>query len=120
MDVAPARTVQLQREPETPVSPAPHPAHADEEWIAEREFRTADGHSVIMSIGRPTRTATGEWSCAVRVTGIESPEITEAFGEDSVQALLMALSMARARVELLRRLHGLTWLGADDLGISLV
>lgn len=93
----------------------------DPEWVAERPLiATATGRNVMIRVGKPTKARSGEWTCSVQVTGIEQPETTYAFGEDSLQALLMGLSMVRARLESLKASHGLIWLGESDLGLDLV
>lgn len=89
------------------------------EWTAEREFEATGARKVIARIGRPTHTATGEWSAAVEISGVGKIEAGEAFGEDSMQALLLAASMLRAQLASIQQEHQLTWLTDVDLGIHL-
>lgn len=89
------------------------------EWIAERALETTGSRKVIARIGRPIHRSTGEWSAAVEISGIAEIQATEAFGEDSMQALLLAFSMLRAQLASIQRKHQLTWLRDVDLGIHL-
>ena len=79
---------------------------------------------VRVEIGRPVRSddAGGDWACPVRVTGLTGlPGIVElaALGVDGVQALLLALELARVTLVYARLGDGerLTFLGRPDLGL---
>lgn len=83
-------------------------------------FQTNPLHrKVVMRLSEPRRRPSGEWACLVQIADLEKPEITEAFGEDSLQALLLGAAMAKARLESLQPAHGLTWMKEGDLGLSL-
>jgi hypothetical protein len=50
---------------------------------------------VELRIGAPERVETGEWRCTVRLDGLHD-ELIPMHGEDSVQALCLALGLAAA------------------------
>lgn len=88
--------------------------------VAERELRTSLGDgSVVIRVHLPQADPDGGWTCNVSIFSGGSDSESLAFGEDSLQALLMGVSMLRARLQPLHRSHGLTWLGAEDLGLEL-
>lgn len=90
------------------------------DWIAHRALRSSTSdNEIIVRLGRPVGDSTGVWSCEVQVTALELPEVTVAHGEDSLQALLLGISMLRARVLSLQRKHKLTWLDGEDIAIEL-
>jgi hypothetical protein len=86
--------------------------------IVQRVF-TIDGRSTpaVLRIGRPQEHPEGDWVCSVQITGLGEDEVYEAAGVDSLQALVMALQMARTTLQAHRRTHHITWLGGDDLGL---
>ena len=91
---------------------------------AEREFEYHDGegaHPVLLRIGKPAPDPApdGDWRCAVDFVGLPDGDGTfYAVGVDSLQALLLALSAATARLKALRaRGSALTWEGQAALGI---
>ena len=91
----------------------------EDDSIAQREFATVlPRDTVSLRLRKPRRTATGEWSCSVELTHRGLIETTEAFGEDSMQALLLGIVMARAQLVSLRSAYGLTWLGDTVLGLD--
>ena len=53
---------------------------------------------VRLRVGKPYRTPTGEWACPVECRGVE-PRYTDIRGEDSLQALCLAISFLRLRVD---------------------
>ena len=60
--------------------------------------------------------AQDEWVCSVYVIGLAGErEMTEAVGVDSVQALVLGITMLRARVSSLHRKHRFTWIGGSDI-----
>jgi hypothetical protein len=92
----------------------------DADYIAERTFELAAPHKqLIARIGRPTRHGSREWACSVHVVGLDEPEISQAYGEDSLQALLMALSMLRARISSSQERWGISWPAGTDLGLEM-
>lgn len=48
---------------------------------------------VSLRVGAPARVSPGEWSCAIRLDGLHDG-LTTMRGEDSVQALCLALGLA--------------------------
>jgi hypothetical protein len=80
----------------------------DFEVFAERELRMvgADPHSVFVRLGRPRRQETGEWGCPVQILGLGRDQHHLVFGEDSMQALQIALSFVAT---MLRGSDNLTW-----------
>ena len=95
------------------------------EVIAHREyeFTGSEGHvSVVASIGRPALMPDapyGDWYCPLRIAGPQIDRESYVGGVDSVQALLLAISMMRVELQLIA-LHGsLTWLEQGDLGLTL-
>lgn len=53
---------------------------------------------ITIRLARPYQRATGEWACPIELQGIEHPMQRDVFGESSLQALCLALSLARARL----------------------
>jgi hypothetical protein len=93
------------------------------ETVAERllELVSKDGsiEPVMVRIGKPQRTADENWACTYQIMG-ETIERTRAiYGEDSMQALLLALSTIRAEMEAEARTTGrsLAWVGERDIGL---
>lgn len=84
--------------------------------IASRTLRLC-GNPVLIQLWAPVppETGTGPWSCRVQITGIEPAVDRAVVGEDSLQALVMA--MRGLRVLLRAQLPWLRWL--DDEGAHL-
>jgi hypothetical protein len=90
------------------------------DWVVRRKYETRrSALNVVLQLGRPQRAVSGEWNCCVQVVHEGVEETTEALGEDSLQALLLGVFMARARLESLQATEGLTWLGHTDLGLEI-
>jgi hypothetical protein len=51
-----------------------------------------------LRVGRPYKATTGEWACPVEFRGVE-PRYPDIRGEDSLQALCLAISFLRSRVD---------------------
>lgn len=88
--------------------------------IAEREFE-AQGRpgGVTLRLGRPAPDPQGDWSCPFQTVGLgRDGEVHTAYGVDAVQALVLALQMARAQLQSVQAEHGLTWLDGSDLGLG--
>ncbi len=90
--------------------------------IAERELALHTSHgtaSVRVQFGRPVRDGSaGPWGCPIRVTAPGRVLERVAYAPDAVEALLLALQMARVEVlcDLPRATGGrLTWLGQPEL-----
>ncbi|MCC6929437.1 MAG: hypothetical protein IT359_10645 [Gemmatimonadaceae bacterium] len=92
-------------------------------WIAEREFQleASDGVTTVkLLLGAPYRVAdVREWRCAFHITGLPDPIDQWAAGEDGLQALQLALVMARICLDYAPLPPGthLTWLGEPTLGL---
>lgn len=90
-------------------------------WIAERHFDAGDEvESIRALIAHPVREPSGEWGCRVEVVGGGFSFHEAAFGEDSLQALLMGIAMLRAVLVPTMDRIDLRWLGTRDLGIEIV
>jgi hypothetical protein len=50
----------------------------------------------VAGVGTPTQQPTGDWACSTTIDGLEMQLI---YGEDSLQALCLGLSLIRARLE---------------------
>jgi hypothetical protein len=72
----------------------------DEIAVAEMSCVAADGveFDARIALSRPYRTVTGEWRCPVAMAGLEEL-LPDMAGEDSLQALCMALSTVRELLE---------------------
>lgn len=72
----------------------------DELAFAELSCVASDGREFDATIaaGRPYRATSGEWHCSVEMSGLEE-QLADMAGEDSLQALCMALSVVRAMLE---------------------
>jgi hypothetical protein len=68
---------------------------------------------VTVSLLMPRRVNTGEWQCPFRITGLRVPNIQEYYGhgEDSMQALTLALQGIRVMLEQNRQ--RVSWLGGE-------
>ncbi|HSE36756.1 MAG TPA: hypothetical protein VLG74_05580 [Blastocatellia bacterium] len=55
---------------------------------------TGEQLEVLVQIGRPCQSETGEWACELSL-GRLYPNLAHIVGEDSLQALCLALSLAR-------------------------
>ena len=68
--------------------------------IARRELvRVGSRRPVVVEIGKPRRRPTGEWACPYRIGGLGRSGVKQAYGEDAVQALQLALDGVRAHLE---------------------
>jgi hypothetical protein len=72
------------------------------EEIATRDFVHVgpDGvrRPVKLRLGRPYRADTGGWACPAELEGLE-PRYVDARGEDALQALCLAITLLRSRLE---------------------
>lgn len=75
---------------------------APEDWIARHEIlcRAADGTetAVTIGIGRPYDTGHGDWACPVETAGLHGRH-PDVIGHDSLQALCLAVFLARRMLE---------------------
>jgi hypothetical protein len=87
------------------------------EIIAERRLvarvRHGRAQSLVVRFGRPVRSAVKDdpWWCPVEITGIGKPRFFAAAGEDSVQALVLALRAADVELATGFRNGQVEWLG---------
>jgi len=95
--------------------------------IARREYQlsTAEGHtSVVVSIGAPALIPDaphGDWYCPWQAVGPDGTRELHACGVDSLQSLLLAVSMIRVTLQHDATLEGaLTWLDQQHLGLDLL
>jgi len=73
---------------------------------------------VFARVGVPEREG-DDWRCATVIDGAPTEnEVFHAYGEDSLQALQLALYALAVRLNALKKTGVLTWLGSTDLGIS--
>ena len=82
--------------------------------IAERVFQRADGKEARAIVGRPHKAKRG-WVCEFQVRGVAHSKVYKLPGEDSLEALQMALAMMAIQVESYQKEHGLTFLGEPFL-----
>jgi hypothetical protein len=76
--------------------------------IAERRLvHVDDKRPVTVELGKPRRRRTGEWACPYRIRGLGRVRTRQAFGEDSIQALHLALELVRLELEPFRVQLGL-------------
>jgi hypothetical protein len=85
---------------------------------ARRVFQSANGESVVLTVGVPQRVPGSDWGCAVQITGLNTswrrPKYV--FGIDGLQALDLAIKCAAAVLESAQ--VDLAWLGEKgDLGM---
>jgi hypothetical protein len=91
-------------------------------WVAEREleFRESDSappRKVFARIGIP-EPEEDFWRCATLIDGTPMEgEVFHAYGEDSLQALLLAVQALAIRLKALGRTGTLTWFENTDLGL---
>ena len=88
-------------------------------WIADRTYAT-DAGSLTARVSQPVREPTGEWSCSIEVNGPEMRHQSKAYGEDSLQALVLGLSKLRMVLSTSPKLRSLSWLDQAGHGIELI
>jgi hypothetical protein len=91
--------------------------HAIQDVIAERLFQRADGRQVRAMVGRPREVRQGEWVCEFRVLGVGHSKVYALPGNDSLEALQLALGMMVVQLESYQKEHGLTFMGDSYLGL---
>ena len=97
------------------------PAHL--ETVAERllELVSKDGsvEVVMVRVGKPQRTVDDNWACTYQIMGETIERSGAIYGEDSMQALLLALPIIRAELEAEAATSGrsLAWIGEKDIGL---
>ena len=98
--------------------------------ILERSFELlgANGKSekISLFIGKPYQISESDvsltWRCPYQIVGIGLEKIKEGPGIDSIDAMLMSLQIAEAYLKSYGQTEGktITWLGEDDLGLSIM
>jgi hypothetical protein len=92
------------------------------EVIAERELEAVkDGKSqvAIVRLGKPIKSADAtDFRCPYQVAGIGDDVIRSASGEDSMQALQLAIKMVAAELHFRYEDFTFTWLGNSDFGFA--
>jgi hypothetical protein len=85
--------------------------------IASRRLTLVPGgRPVDVELDAPARRRTGEWACAYRIRGIGRVRAGRALGEDSLQALQLAVAAVRQALEPFAA--QLTWTGeTGELGL---
>lgn len=66
---------------------------------------------VIITIGVPRRSRSGRWECLFLIEGLGRPQVESVGGEDSLQALLLAVGMVRLTLE--QTGHSFEWIAAE-------
>lgn len=88
--------------------------------IAERVLEARKGsksHIATVRIGRPVKSANApDYRCPYQIAGIGDDVVRSASGEDSMQAMELALKMVGAELYLRHKDFTFTWLGQADLG----
>lgn len=92
--------------------------------VARTDFLTStdteDAPSFVLHIGRPVLVDEGDWQCSHQITGQSGEDrVLTAYGVDSLQALCLCLTMARARLFEIERRLGTRLLGWDGESIGL-
>lgn len=65
---------------------------------AQRRLVLQSGQEVLVLIGVPRPTMLTSWECQFQIVGLGYDKIQRAMGEDSVQALLIAIQSVGARL----------------------
>jgi hypothetical protein len=88
--------------------------------VAERVLQaTKNGKSLVATVrlGRPVKSVdTPDYRCPYQVAGVGDDVVRSASGEDSMQALALAIQMVGAELHLRYKDFRFTWLGNSDLG----
>lgn len=70
--------------------------------VASAEFllldRDGSNRRASLRVGRPYEVSSDEWACPVEISGFE-PRYSDAHGGTSLQALCLAIMLARSRVQ---------------------
>lgn len=85
--------------------------------IATRTFKdTKTERKIVANVFEPKETRDGTWSCRIVIRGLRKAVQTDVLGEDSLQALQIAIQGIRFHLEQSDR--PITWLDeAGDFGI---
>jgi hypothetical protein len=91
---------------------------AIQDVIAERIFERADGRKVRALVGRPLKRKKGDWMCDFQILGVGHSKVYRLPGNDSLEALQLALGMMGVQLEGYQEEHGLTFDGDSWLGLT--
>jgi hypothetical protein len=87
----------------------------------ERIYRTNADKIVTVRVGIPIRieNTANDWACAYQIDGLGDGRIRKAFGVDSIQAMILALTYVSTSLYTSEEYkHGnLAWDGGRDLGL---
>lgn len=90
------------------------------EVIAERVLQATkhrESFVATVRLGRPVKsTDAPDHRCPYQITGIGDDVVRSASGEDSIQALVLAIQMIGAELRFRYKEFSFTWLGNFDLG----
>jgi|SRR5579884_2883948 len=90
------------------------------EIIAERVLearRKGQSFTATVRIGKPFKSADApDYRCPYQVAGIGDDKVRAASGEDSMQALQLAIQMLAAELHFRYKEFGFTWLGESEIG----
>ncbi|WP_437499218.1 DUF6968 family protein [Sorangium sp. So ce1099] len=92
------------------------------DMIAERELAlhaSGDTKTIVVRLGRPELEAKGQnWRVLYEIQGPDAGDVRRGMvrGEDSMQAVVLALQILPAELAAFSRRGELTWLGERDLG----
>lgn len=93
----------------------------ESQWVASREYTLGPtGPVIVASVGLPRLNSDADWECTISVVGGGADFEAAAFGVDSMQAMLLAVSMLRAHLRTIPNAASLHWLDEADLGLDLV
>ena len=88
--------------------------------IAERVLQATKNRKSFVAtvrLGRPVKSVDApDYRCPYQITGIGDDVVRSASGEDSMQALVLAIQMVGAELHLRYKDLRFTWLGNPDLG----
>jgi Domain of unknown function (DUF6968) len=91
------------------------------EVIAERVLQATKNRKSFVAtvrLGRPVKSMDApDHRCPYQITGIGDDVVRSASGEDSMQALVLAIQMVGAELHLRYKGFRFTWLGNSDLGL---
>jgi hypothetical protein len=81
--------------------------------IAERVLTCGKRkRTLIVRLGMPRKVPRSDWACPYQIVGLRDSRVEDAYGVDSVQALIMALESIRRRLE--RSRVSCTWMGGEE------
>lgn len=91
--------------------------------VAQRELEfvcDAGKESVLVYLGKPVQEKDGPWFCPYVIKAASFLRQFRAAGEDSMQALILALRTIPTELEVLAKDHKghFTWFGGRDLGFG--